>query len=100
MPHVDKSMKFKTIHTQGMSNKGFWSTDGAFFKEFEGRRPVGGTGEVAPGRLRGDTREAPRKLLGGNGAVAGARYEVLRTTKRSSEDLTCHGARGPANLFS
>ena len=66
-------------------------------KSIGARRHQGGTGE-APGRHRGGTEEAPRRHRGGNGALGGPPYEVLRTTNRSSEDLTRRWARGPANL--
>ena len=58
----------------------------------------GGTDKVASVRLQGGLKEASVRPQGGKGARAGPAYEVLRTTKRSSEDLTRRWARGPANL--
>ena len=58
----------------------------------------GGGGERARWP-RGGLGEASRRPQGGKGARAGAPYEVLRTTKRSSEDLTRRWARGPANFI-
>ena len=47
---------------------------------------------------QGGTRVAPGMHRGGKGALPGPAYEVLGTTKRSSEDLTRRWARGPANF--
>ena len=48
-------------------------------------------------RPQGGLEEASVRPRGGKGARAGPAYEVPRTTKLSSEDLTRRWARGPAN---
>ena len=70
----------------------------AFPKVFKGggaraRMPQGGL-EEASRRPQGGLK-GPQ---GGKGTPAAAPYEILRTTNRSSEDLTRRLARGPANL--
>ena len=57
--------------------------------------PQGGEGTMW---LQGGSEEAPGRLQGGNGALGGLAYEVLRTSKRRTKDLTHRWARGPANL--
>ena len=57
-----------------------------------------GFAKLGGGNGQGGLSEASVRPQGGKGARAGAPYEVLRTTNRSSEDLTRRWARGPANF--
>ena len=40
------------------------------------------------GMVRGGSKEGPRRVRGGNGALAAPPYEVLRTTNEVTEALT------------
>ena len=65
---------------------------------FGGDSTPGGWGAERARWRQGRLSEASVRPQGGKGARAGPAYEVLRTTKRSSEDLTRRWARGPANF--